>query len=299
MKALAALKAFISPADTAIAPRAGLIGGLIAMVAAAMAFLAVMATEAGVAADRIAGRWSGELSASATVLITADSGDVDALAQAAVDVLVITPGIADAKVISTEENRALLAPWLGQDADIEALPLPTLIDVTIEGTGPDLDDMNRKLQLAAPGAVYDNHGEWRAPLIETAKGLRFAAAFGVALTVAALAAMVAVAAAATLWSGAGVVRTLRLIGAEDQFIARAFERPFAIRAALGALIGALAALIVASRLPRIEGISAVTGGAPWSSSPTWWLLPLAAIVAGATALIATRLTAIFVLRRSE
>ncbi|MEL7462529.1 MAG: cell division protein FtsX [Pseudomonadota bacterium] len=291
------LTRFFGPPETPIAPRAGLVGGLISLVAAAMAFLAVAAFEAGVAADRVAGRWSGELAKSATVRITAPAEDAQAVTAAALRVLEIAPGIASARILSETENQALLSPWLGRDADVAALPLPILIDITVSGRGPDAADIQRQLELAAPGAVYDDHGEWRAPLITAARGLRIIAGIGVALTVVALAVMVAMAASATLWSGSAVVRTLRLIGAEDRMISRAFERPFALRAAFGAACGAALALIFVEQMPRIDGVDALIAGAS-GYGPTWWLAPLAPLVAGLTALIATRIAAFVVLRRS-
>ena len=290
------LNLIFGPPETPIAPRAGLIGGLIALVSAAMSFLAVASFEAGVAADRIAGRWSGELAKAATVRITAPEEDREAVTAAALRVLEIAPGVASAQVLSEAENRELLAPWLGRDADIGSLPLPVLIDVALIGGGPDVEDVRRQLSLAAPGAVYDDHGEWRAPLIKAAQGLRVVAGIGVALTIGALAAMVSVAASATLWSGAQVVRTLRLIGAEDRFISRAFERPFTLRAAFGAACGAALALLFVEQMPRIDGVEAIAAGVA-DYGPTWWLAPVAPFIAAATALISTRIAAYVVLRR--
>ncbi|MEO1613497.1 MAG: hypothetical protein AAFU55_14265, partial [Pseudomonadota bacterium] len=89
---------------------------------------------------------------------------------------------------------------------------------------------------------------------------------------------------------------LRLIGAEDRMISRAFERPFALRAAFGGACGAALALIFVEQMPRIEGVDTLIAGAS-GYGPTWWLAPLAPIVAGLTALIATRITAFVVLRR--
>lgn len=290
------LTKLFGPPETPIAPRAGLIGGLIALVAAFMAFVAVAAIEAGLAADRIAGRWSGELARAATIRIVAPEEDREAVTDAALSVLEIAPGVAAARVLSEAENQELLAPWLGRDADVSALPVPVLIDVTLHGGGPDVEDIRRQLALAAPGAVYDDHSEWRAPLVTAARGLRIIAAVGVAVAVGALAAMVSVAASATLWSGAEVVRTLRLIGAEDRFISRAFERPFALRAAFGGACGAALALLAVEQMPRIEGVEAIAAGVA-DYGPAWWLAPVAPLVAGITALIATRIAAFVVLRR--
>ncbi|MEM7269746.1 MAG: cell division protein FtsX [Pseudomonadota bacterium] len=298
MSVFGAVKRLFVSEETAIAPKAGIIGGLITVVSIAMSFLAVAAFEAGVAANRIAGEWTGELAQSATVRISAPQEDIDAVAIAALRTLEFAPGVASARILSDEELQTLLAPWLGRDADIAALPLPALIDVKVEGTGPDVADVQRQLDLAAPGAVYDDHGEWRAPLIEAALGLRRLAIVGVALTLIALAAMVGVAAVATLWSGATVVRTLRLIGAEDRFISRAFERQFSVRAAIGGLIGAGAAMFAMTRLPNITSSEILMAGVS-PEGATWWLLAATPLVCAATALWATKTASYFVLRRTD
>ncbi|MEO0359719.1 MAG: cell division protein FtsX [Pseudomonadota bacterium] len=298
MSPLARLRAvFAGDGGPPIAPRARLIGGLIALVAAATGFLAVASAEIGLAAHRVAGAWSGELDGAATVRLPPAEATAQAAAvAAALEALSQTPGVAAARPLSEEERRALLAPWLGPDADLSALPAPALIDVRLEGAGPDAEDLARRLDLVAPGAVYDDHGAWRAPLDDAARNLRAAAVVASALAAAALAAMVAVATAATLWSAAGVVRTLRLIGAEDRFIMRVFERPFALRAALGAFVGAGAALALAAALVPAAGAEAAFTGAG-EAGPFWPSLAAAPLVAGATALLAARAAAFLLLRR--
>lgn len=296
IKPLHTIREVFAPEETPIAPRSGVIGGLITLVALAMSFLAVVAFEAGVAADRVAGQWAGELAQSATVRISADPQDLDALGKAALSALQIAPGVASARVLSESELQDLLAPWLGQQADVAALPLPRLIDVTIEGAGPDVADVQRQLDLVAPGAIYDDHGEWRAPLIEAAQGLRRLTTLGVALSLVVLSAMVGVAAVATLWSGEGVVRTLRLIGADDRFISGAFERQFSLRAAIGGVFGSAIALFAMSRMPQITSSDILTAGVSFGQGPTWWLVIAAPIACAIAALLATKAACFFVLR---
>lgn len=276
-----------------IAPRAGAMGGLIAMVALATGFLAGLAGFAGLAAERAASGWTAALADAATV-----RAPDEATAAAALGVLRTTPGIAAARPLDPAETAALLAPWLGAGTDLSALPVPRMVDVTLEGAGPDRAELLRRLEAEAPGAVWDEHRAWRAPLLSAAAGVRGAAAAAMGFAALALAAMVGVAAAATLWSGAGIVRTLRLIGAEDRFIVRAFERPFALRAGAGALAGAGAAAALAFAAPRIEGVGAL-GGAAETAAPIWLAAaPLAVgLVAALLALAATRLAAWLVLRR--
>ena len=296
MNPFRAIKEVFAPEETPIAPRSGVIGGLITLVALAMSFLAAIAFEAGVAADRVAGQWAGELAQSATVRISASPEEMDAVAKAAMSALQIAPGVASARLLSESELQELLAPWLGQQADVGALPLPALIDVTIEGTGPDVNDVQRQLELVAPGAVYDDHGEWRAPLIEAARGLRRLTLLGVALSVVVLAAMVGVAAVASLWSGAGVVRTLRLIGADDRFISSAFERQFALRAAIGGVFGSVLGLLAMSRMPQVTSSNILTAGVDFGQAPTWWLALAAPVACALAALLATKAASFFVLR---
>ena len=299
MNPFRAVREVFAPEETPIAPRSGVIGGLITLVALAMSFLAVIAFESGVAADRVAGQWAGELAQSATVRISADPDEIDSLGKAALSALQIAPGVASARLLSESELQELLAPWLGQQADVGALPLPALIDVNIEGTGPDVEDVQRQLDLVAPGAVYDDHGEWRAPLIDAAKGLRRLTIIGVALSIIVLGAMVGVAAVATLWSGEGVVRTLRLIGADDRFISSAFERQFALRAAIGGIFGSAIGILAMSRMPQITSSELLTAGANFSQGPTWWLVIATPIVSAFAAMLATKAASYFVLRSAD
>ena len=299
MNPIRGIKEIFAPEETPIAPRSGVIGGLITLVALAMSFLAVVAFEAGVAADRVAGQWAGELAQSATVRISADPDQIDAVSKAALSALQIAPGVASARLLSESELQELLAPWLGQQADVSALPLPGLIDVSIEGTGPDVEDVQRQLDLVAPGAIYDDHDEWRAPLIEAARGLRRLTMIGVALSLLVLAAMVGVAAVASLWSGAGVIRTLRLIGAEDRYISRAFERQFALRAAIGGVFGAAIGLFAMTRMPQITSSEILTAGVSFGQGPTWWLAIAGPVACALVALLATKAASFFVLRSAD
>lgn len=283
---------------TSIAPKGGVIGGLIALVAAAMGFLAAAGALTGIAADRIAGHWSEELSSSATIRIIAPEDEMEARIKAALLVAQSTKGVTAANALTDDESRALLAPWLGPDADIEALPVPALIDVKLGVNGPDAKAIQARLEEEAPGAVWDDHRDWRSPLVIAARVLRQASLVAVLLSFISLGAMVAVAATATLWSKSNVLKTLKLIGAEDRFISRAFERRFAFRAAIGGGAGALVATIIAANIPPVEGVDVF---APVGLGATWWFqlgIPVAAaIIASINAIIATRAAAWFALRR--
>lgn len=281
----------LSPA--AVVPGNRSTAALTGIAAAIMAFVAVFALALGLAAGRLAQRWDATLAQTATLRLSAPASDLPAQTAAALEILRTTPGVAAARVIDTEEARALLEPWFGPDLPIEALSLPRLIEI-VEGPGG-FDPLGLRMRLAgeAPGAVLDDHSRWRRPLVQAAGGLRRIALVAVVLIGVAMAAMVALAAGFALAANAQTIRVLRLVGARDAFIARAFTRRFALRALGGAALGTAAGMAALALLPAdpggvLEGLG--PEGADWLAMLA--LPPVAGLVAWAT----TRVAAFRVLR---
>lgn len=237
--------------DPPIVPSSGWAAWLTTAAAAAMSFLAVLALAAAIAAGNVADAWRGAFQGTATVRLPGEADTMDIRVAQAMEVLRQTPGIAEARPLSRDEQAALLAPWLPDSSMLEELPVPQLIDVTLDPPGPDAAALQARLDRASEGAVYDDHEAWRQPLTRAADGLARLAWAAVALTVLAAAATVALAARASLASHAEVVHVLRVIGAEDGFIAAAFTRRLSGRAALGGLAGALLALLALMTLPSV------------------------------------------------
>lgn len=224
-------------------PRGGWGAALASFASMAMAFLALVTIATGLAAAQLGADWQAALSGSATVRLTApDEPSRDRV----LEILRTTPGIASARALDRAEQVALLEPWLGAGEALSSLPVPQLIDVTVEGAGPDVTQLSATLEGAVPGTVYDDHGSWRGPLIEGAEAVERLALAASLLVALAAAGMVALAARASLAGNAEIVRVVRLIGGEERFIVRAFVRPLAWRTGLGAAVGAgLAALMLA------------------------------------------------------
>lgn len=300
MKLPAALRSDSGPGR--VVPPAGFTVRLTLLTAAAMAFLAVGALALALASDRIATRWAETLARTATVRITAPAGQMEAQARIALDVLRTTPGVASARRLTEEEERALLAPWFGSDLPLDALPVPALIEVTESAEGLDVEGLRARLAGEAPGAVYDDHTRWRAPLVAAAERLRMLGIAALALIGAATAGMVALAAQAALAANARVIGTLRLVGATDSWIARAFVRRFTLRTLTGAALGTGLGMAAIAALPRGAGSGAAQQGflAGGGFIGSEWLLPLAIPpVAAIVAFIATRLAAFRQLRETR
>ncbi|MBZ0130560.1 MAG: cell division protein FtsX [Rhodobacteraceae bacterium] len=255
-----------------VVPPSGYTARLTTFTAGAMAFLAVFALALSLATGRLADRWSDELARTATVRISAPQGQMEAQAQAVMRVLDTTPGISAARMLSDEEQRRLLEPWFGPDLPLDTLPIPRLIEVIEDGNGPDIDGLRLRLAAEAPGAVFDDHTRWRRPLVDAATRLRLLAAVSVALIALSTAAMITLAANAALSANATVITVLRLVGARDSYIARAFVRRFTLRAFAGAAIGTGAALVGVMLLPSAAAEGAFLTGLGFRG---WhWLLPL-------------------------
>jgi cell division transport system permease protein len=255
-----------------VVPPSGFTARLTSFTAAAMAFLAVFALALSLATGRLAARWDAELARTSTIRISAPEGQMAAQSAAVLEVLRTTPGIASARVMSDEEQRKLLEPWFGPDLPLDTLPVPRLIEVLEEGGGPDAAGLKLRLAAEAPGAVLDDHTRWRRPLVNAANRLRLLGAVAMLLIAGSTAAMITLAAQSALAANGQVIGVLRLIGARDVYIARAFVRRFTLRALLGACIGTVLAIIGVLFMPAAAEEGAFLTGLGFKG---WhWILPL-------------------------
>jgi cell division transport system permease protein len=278
-----------------VVPRSGQSARLTLATSAAMAFLAVFAMALSIAAGALADRWSDALAQSSTIRISAPPAELEAQTWAVLAVLEQTPGVDSARALTDAEQQALLAPWFGPDLPIADLPIPRLVEITETPEGYDGDGLRQRLAAEAPGAVLDDHDRWRRPLVEAASRLRLLGALALVLILGATAAMVTLAAQSALSANEQVIRVLRLVGARDSYIARAFVRRFTARTVAGALAGTLAGMAAVAFLPDAGATQSFLTGLSFSGAE--WLIPLGLpAVAGMVAYAATRLAAFRALR---
>jgi cell division transport system permease protein len=278
-----------------VVPPSGITARLTGFAAAAMAFLAVFALALSLASGRLATRWGDELARSSTLRISAPEEQMAQQTEAALRVLETTPGIASARALTKEEQGRLLSPWFGPDLPIETLPIPQLIEVLETEDGYDASGLRLRLQAEVPGAVLDDHTRWRKPLEQAAGRLRMLGLLSVALIVATTAAMITLAAQAALAANAQVIAVLRLVGAQDGYIAQAFVRRFTLRAIGGATIGTVIGMGAVMLLPSASQAGGFLTGLGFQG--VGWLWPLLIPpLAGAVAYLATGQAARRVLR---
>ncbi len=208
-----------------------------------------------------------------------------------------TPGVAGARALEDDEQAALLAPWLGAELPLDDLPVPRLIEITETAEGFDAEGLRLRLRAEVPGAVLDDHTRWRRPLVEAAGRLRMVGWVAIGLIGLSLTAMVVLAANAALAANARVISTLRLVGARDAFVVRAFTRRFTLRTLSGAAIGSALGLVGVALMPG-PGDGAFLSGFRFQGIE--WATPFAIpILAAVAAFAATRFAAFRRLRETR
>lgn len=277
-----------------VVPPSGFTAHLTLFAAGVMTFLAVFALALSLATGRLADRWGDELARASTIRISAPPDQIQAQTEAALRVLDTTEGVSSARALTTDEQRSLLAPWFGANVPVEALPIPQLIEVIETSDGFDSAGLRLRLSAEAPGAVLDDHTRWRRPLVAAANRLRALGFLSILLIGGAMAAMITLAANAALAANAQVIEVLRLVGAEDRYIARAFVRRFTLRTATGAFVGMLLGIVAILFLPSAQEEGGFLTGLGFQGGQWLWpilLPPVAALVA----FLATRRAALRVL----
>ena len=273
-----------------VVPPSGHTAWLTVFTAGAMAFLAVFALALSLAAERLADRWGSELSRSSTIRISAPDAQIEAQTQIVLGVLATTPGVENARALTQDEQSALLEPWFGPDLPLESLPIPQLVEIVESDDGYDTEGLRLRLAAEVPGAVLDDHTRWRRPLVSAASRLRTIGLFCILLIILVTGAMITLAANAALSANIQVIRVLRLIGARDAYVARAFVRRFTLRTFFGASFGSIAGVAAVALLPGASTAGGFLTGLGFQGMH--WLLPLLIpVLAGAVAFWATKLAA--------
>ena len=263
---------FGDAASDQVVPPRGNTDWLTSFASGAMAFIAVFALTLSLAVGRLADYWSLDLARTATVRIVTEEADLAGQTKATLRILAETPGVQSAEVIDKSTQLALLEPWLGSNLPTDTLPVPQLIDVLFTETGPDVESLRLRLEAEAPGATLDDHSHWREPVLQASQRLRIMVAISLVLTAVITMIIVVLSAHNALSSNQGIIRTLRLLGARDSYIAHAFVRRITLRATMGAIVGMILAMIAVFTFPSQSETDGLLSGLSLSGSD--WIYPL-------------------------
>lgn len=267
----------------------------------ALLYLAVVALAVAAIADE-ALRGSGMHSKMFTVTLPAfeDAGGGGPELAEALEILRRTPGVISAVPVPVAEVAILVEPWMGDlEAEVD-LPLPRLIDVTLDPRiQVDLAALEQQLGAVVEGATVGTEVLARDRAERLAAFLR---AWGVAGGVAALILMMALVGLITLVSLrmiAGSVELLRCMGAPDRYLARQFEGHALLSSLQGGLVGfALALLTVLAVLHSGDRMQLAEAFRPQLPAMDWLLLACVPLLAALPIMAVARLTALWGLMRT-
>ena len=261
-------------------------------VIAVLCFLACLTALGALAGDRGARGWTGQLVGEATVIVRARGGETpDAAAARAAEALAGLPGVTEVRALEREKAYELIRPWLGDIADLDDLPVPRLVAVTLDRKQPaTATALDKALKAQGLDAVVDDHSMWIKDIRRAAGVVRGTAIAIFVLIAGAAGAVVAFATRAGLAARRDVVEVMHLIGAEDSQISSLFELRFARIAALSGAIGAASAGLLGAVLRMIGGGAGITPALPIAWIDLLAVLPCP-VVAALVAALAARVTA--------
>ena len=291
-----------APGDPRLLPEAQLSGPM-PWVIAIMIALTIVAAASGLALRNAARTASADLEGGVTVqIVTAAPAERMRQAAAVLAALRTAPDVAEARQVAQEDLNSLVEPWLGTRPgdDIEALPIPALIDVRLrEAATPErLRTLRALVVPVAPAARVDAQAGWLAPVFAAIATLQWLAGGLIALLACATIAAVLLASRNALGNHRETIEIVHMLGGTDRQIARVFQRSMAFDAAAGGLAGLLLGLVTIIALGhQFAGLgSGMVGGAVlrW---PDWIAIAAIPLLGVALAVLTARVTVLAALRR--
>ncbi len=195
-----------------------------------------------------------------------------------VSVLTAFHSVREVRVLSKSDVIALLQPWLGDQETLADLPLPSVIAVEVSKDQPfQTDVLLQELRSVAADVVLDDHRQWYSSFsLFSGKLLGLLAMLLVAASLS-LIGLIAFALKTSLVVHSKTVEVLHLVGASDLFVAKQFSRLVWKLSAVGATVGATAALLVLWLFQWWMG-SEESDVYPLLDFSLWYLIPLLVLV---------------------
>ncbi|MCP4318691.1 MAG: ABC transporter permease [Hyphomicrobiales bacterium] len=286
-----------------IVPAGNIAGSSLMFVISIMSFLACLTLGAVIMVQDTASSWQSQISREITIQIKPEPGmDLEAELIKARDIALTFTGAMDATIVDTAATARLLEPWLGEGLDLDELPVPRLVIVTIdEATPPDFAGMRKALDESVQNVFLDDHRTWVDRLVAMANTTVIIGLCVLALVFMATILTVVFATRGALSGNHHIVEVLHFVGAEASFVASKFQRHFFLIALKGALAGGITAALtfaIASfwashslATPESDQATALFGGFSMGAGGYIGALAIVVITAVLTALT-TRITVI-------
>lgn len=227
----------------AIVPQRSVQSKALLAVIVIMSFLACLTIGAVGMIRATADSWASEISREITIQIKPDDAlDMEKALAEARDLALSFVGTKTGTVLDKAATSRLLEPWLGAGLDIDELPVPRLVVITIdERNPPDFAAMRDALQKKIPQAYLDDHRTWVDRLVSMARTTVVIGSAVLGLVFFAMVLTVIFATRGALAGNRHIVEVLHFVGAESSFVAQEFQKHFLLISLKGSLAGAFLA----------------------------------------------------------
>lgn len=269
-----------------------------------MVYFAALAVVSAAMMHKMVQRWDQGLSGQLTVEVpppgpeAAESERQERLDRI-VDLLSRTRGVREVVPYGADDIADLLEPWLGSGATELDLPLPGMIAVSFDTSAPpDLAALAEQLEQTVPGTLLDDHRQWLGTLVDLARSVQvFAGAIVLLVGLVAVLAVVFVTRTG-LSIHRNVIEILHLIGAQDNYIAKQFQRHSLALGLRGGMIGSALALATILTIGYMLGrVESALVPVVLLSLPEWALLALLPFATAGIAMVTARMTVLGTLAR--
>ncbi|MCM1323797.1 MAG: hypothetical protein NC218_06515 [Acetobacter sp.] len=153
------------------------------------------------------------------------------------------PDVEEVTVLSDQELQGLLEPWLGNNVDVQLLPIPKLLDVKIRNAKNfDYKELAVRLSEISPQASINDHNLWLSRLLRFINSLKMLAVTVLILVAGACVAAIVYAAKTGLNVHREIIAILHTMGATDEYIAINYVKQISQTTILAGIIGTLLAV---------------------------------------------------------
>lgn len=227
-----------------IVPREGIAGQALLTVITIMAFLACLTLGAVSMVSDTAKGWQNDISREITVQIRPfENVEMDKAIREASLIMMSFESVDNVTALGDAATKRLLEPWLGTGLQLDELPIPALLTITIkDGRKPDFTEMRKRLAEAVPSASLDDHRSWVDRLTNMAYATVIVGAFIFLLVMTATILTVVFATRGAMAGNREIIEVLHFVGADRKFISREFEQHFLMLGLKGSVTGGLTAL---------------------------------------------------------
>jgi cell division transport system permease protein len=208
------------------------------------------------------------------------------------------PDVTEVVVLSQKELHTLIEPWLGNNIDIELLPIPKLIDVKINNAKTfDYKELMVRLSEVSTQASINDHNLWLSRLLRFINSLKMLAVTVLVLVAGACVAAIVYTAKTGLNVHRDIIQILHIMGATDEYIAINYVKQITAMSVVAGIIGTIlsvpAIILIGDMAQGIEAgiFNSVTFGLN-----EWFAIMLLPIVSAILVAITAYVTVVRTLR---